>query len=165
MGYLLSKIWVCDFVLFVQFLSAITLMLHEFLFPHFYWIWFIRLFWKECLCILHCLFKWLQDLFVRVDQHLVIKLKLKFIIRDDFEIKCQISMIAAHSIKYIHHLQSIFPQFYHSQSLLNLNLNWINNQMLLQNDIKEQSCILFKNWFCVGLFLIEFYSEKLTQLL
>lgn len=37
--------------------------------------------------------------------------------------------------------------------------------MLLQNDIEEERCILFKNRFCMCLFLIEFYSEKFTQLL
>ena len=135
--YLLSIIWITHSILLVQFFSTVSLMLHKLLFSNLDRIRFLRLFWKEGLCFLDCLFKWLKYLFVGVDQHFIIKLELEFIIRYGSEIKCQIPVIAAHSIQNIHHFQTIFSQFYNSECLLNLYLDWINNQMLLQNSIEE----------------------------
>ncbi len=109
--YLLSKIWITHFILFVQFFSIVSLILHKLLLSHLYRIRFMRLLRKECLCIFDCFFKWLKYLFIGIDQHFIIKLELEFIIRYDFEIKCQISVIAAHSIQNVHHFQTIFSQF------------------------------------------------------
>ena len=140
-------------------------MLYKLLFCHFYRSWVISLLRKESLSILHWLLKVLEHLFIGIDEHLIIQMKFKCLLRKHSKIKSQISMIASHSIEQTYQLDSNFSKSNNSKHFLYLYFYRIGNKMLLQDSIKEDRSIFLEHCLCMSFLLIKFDSKELTQLL
>ena len=161
MRNLFPKILQFYFVFYIQLRSFISVVLHKLFLCHFDGVWIIGLFRKESLSILNWFLEILKNLFIWIYHHFVIKMEFKGHLGDHPQIQGQISMIASHTIQHSNQLNSHLSNLNHPEHFFNLDLNRICHKLLLQNCIEKYRSILFQHGVGMGLFLIEFYPEKL----